>query len=1537
MVLRSRTPFARFLVQTIKAPRSALASAPSLFPVPVLFGDHLGRMPPSCNRRQRARIHLARATHAIVMALNYVHCGSSIDFSLLGRELSPLHYRVYRNVSSFLKTEVSTEPFLVPSAGRRFPQLDARLNELSSVVANLGLSGSPYSRAFPGTEVPADNSICDELEPYRSLDASRLSLVGRGHWDCSSFLDDGLILPFRDPNFLLTDRVPGFGDAPCLNDRPEEVAALAKKWDQQGLLYLHKEPVIQHHRVKVFNCFKSKEKDRQIGDRRGRNFSEQALKGPSSWLPTGPVFCQLFVCPRSQKLSISISDRKDYYHQVQVTRQRALANTVGPAVPEALVQSTEAYSAFVLRKVKRKLDRSVKGDDLDSKAPRALPSDSLVNVSFSSIFQGDHAGVEFATSAHEGLLLCAGCLSPRSRMVSSRPLFDAQHAQGLVIDDYFALSVEPIDMPAADTWSKHLLTKASSVYKSFGILGSIEKDVVASRQAKVVGAAINNGVDAVKQNMTTVASPAQKRLALSWISLQIASLRWTSDSLHSCLMGGWVSALLYRRPLMSVVQHAFSLVDHRQMDSSRPKLLSLPRSIADELVLLSVLCPLASTDISADFHPEVFATDSSKDKGAIVSAPISRSKAMMLHRACVSKGSYTRLIPKSTALLKVLGLEVEQLEEEATLCATASVPKPMAYSFDFLEIFAGSARVTAAVAARGISVGPPIDLSRSPEHDMRSSLIMRWLSHLIVECLIRAFMIEPVCTTFSIMRRPALRSKEQPLGFDVLDPQTLTGNQLALRSLQSMDLADRHSVAALLENPFTSKIRYLPSWKHVEALPSVSLCRCDSCRFGSPHLKSFRFLGAHLDLAPLSLRCKCSTKHLQIQGALTKRSAVYTEELADALSAVFEKAILAKRKQDEDFDCIHSEGHENLLVNDVARSSHWKLVSSWTFRKQSHINLQELAAILRLIYKLASSRFSSRVSILVDSLVCRGAMSKGRSSSRAIAALLRRCTAALLAANLYVITPFCPTRLNVADDPTRDHPIRDPVVSVIDESWKDKDVYKLANHPRLCRWAANWAMLVLRLIGPKALDFADRSVFFCPRAVCPVRGTVVQMDFDNTLGFPGEGPLASSACWSACSAYPSFVQLDFDSTLGFPGEGPPVLGGRSHFACFTEPGCLLLMLVVWTYHSHLGASAMPLRPQTANDYQRAGIRSTAPLTEGRRVLPQTSSLRSHLYSAFLRWTVDEGLNWDEMLSVSHAHIDEINSVIISYGRALYAAGRPYLHYVETINALASARPSLRRQLQGAWSLAFGWLQQEPGLHHTSMPPQVLLALLTTSLLWGWLRVAGCLALGWGALLRAGELVSSTRRQLLLPSDVYGTLDHALLTILEPKTRFTAAKHQCAKLDAPDLLFLVQLAFGNLQKHQKLWPLSAQTLRQRLKALMKALKLPLEKSSTHRCLDLGSLRAGGATWILNTTENAELTRRRGRWINAKTMEIYVQEVSSATFLLDLDQSTRESIVYLASLFPQVLQRTKFFLDSHIPESSWPYLSFPAGSDIRGQRV
>ena len=1403
-------------------------------------------------------------------------------------------------MTSFLKAEVHPEPFPVAQAGRRFPQLDARLSELCAAVTKLGVSGDPYSRAFPGYEVPSDNSKAEELEPYRNLDSSRIVLSGTGHWDCTPLLEDSLVLPFRDPDYLLIDRVPEIWEYPKMSDSVHEIAALAKKWDQQNLLVLHAEKVPIYQMVRVFNCYKNSQKDRQIGDRRGRNACEFALQGPSKRLPTGPDFSQIFINPKTHRLAISVSDRKDYYHQLSASYRRAVSNTLGPAVPCDLISDTKAFGIFLLSSAKKKYNRYEVGDLLGMHEVVRKKVPEEVHVSFRSILQGDHAGVEFATSAHEGLLKISGCLPEETRMTSHLPVQTTSKVEGLVIDDYYAVSVEPLSKAPLESWSWSRMQSASRAYDSAHILGSPEKDVKAQSSGKVIGAFLNSTERALAQGLVTASAPVEKRLALSWISMQIAQLRWTTDSLHLCLLGGWVSCLLYRRPLMAIVQDAFSLVDQNAVNPDKPKLLQLPRKVADELVLLAVFAPMMASDLSATPHPFLFATDSSKDKGAIVATKLPADDMLLLHRACQSKGSYTRLSTRYSELQKFQGFETHE-DVDIPSSKHPKIDRPMAYRFDFLEIFAGSARVTSFMDALGVVCGPPIDLSCSPEHDMQSPLLMNWLSHLIVEKLIKAFMIEPPCTTFSIMRRPALRSKEKPFGFNPSDVQTKTGNVLAHRGLQSLDLADRHGVVGLLETPFSSKLRYLPSWDSVLSLPSASFCRCDSCRFGSPHLKSFRFLGVHIDLSPVSLRCTCSGKHVVIQGSLTKKSAIYTEGLAKELARTFVLAI-ASRCGPFPEDDQPASGYENLLVNSLARSSDWSLVSSWTFRNQVHINLQELAAVLRLLYIVAREKTPYRIVVFVDSLVTRGALAKGRSTSRALNSLLKKVSATSIACSLFVVSPFCPTRLNVADDPTRCQPIRVPSVPLLSAAWAPQDRFRLATHSRLKRWASNWAHLLLRLVGSSCLYLRDRSCYPVPRV---------------------------------CSWFPrlrSGLPMDFDATLGFPGEGPSIRPSSSPHR--SSPGWVTLWLFVTCLCVVTVPSvAMPLRPRSSADSSRAVRRAQVPLVEGRKVLPQTSSLRESLLAAFIQWTLDEGLDWETMMASSYAFIEEINATLAAYGRALYAAGRPYLHFAETVNAVAASRPSLKRQLQGAWSLAFGWLQTEPGSHHTSMPPQVLLAFLNVALIWGWPYVAGCIALAWGALLRAGEVITATRRQLLLPQDVQFTIPHILLTIVEPKTRFSAAKHQCAKLDAGDLVQLVQLVFGRLQRHQRLWPFSGQTLRTRFRCILDALHLPKEKSDTHRALDLGSLRAGGATWLLNVTENAELTRRRGRWINNRTMEIYIQEVSSVTYLNDLDPATRSLILFHASVFPSTLSRISQMIEANIPPETWYLLLGPAGRDSR----
>eukprot|EP00435_Cladocopium_sp_Y103_P062657 s123_g24.t1 len=169
-------------------------------------------------------------------------------------------------------------------------------------------------------------------------------------------------------------------------------------------------------------------------------------------------------------------------------------------------------------------------------------------------------------------------------------------------------------------------------------------------------------------------------------------------------------------------------------------------------------------------------------------------------------------------------------------------------------------------------------------------------------------------------------------------------------------------------------------------------------------------------------------------------------------------------------------------------------------------------------------------------------------------------------------------------------------------------------------------------------------------------------------------------------------------------------------------------------------------------------------------------------------------------------------------------GRPYNHYAETINAVSSRKPVIRRQLQEAWNLAFAWVRDEPSVHHLAMPWQILLAAISVCLTWGWLDMAGLMALTWGALLRVGEVVQATRKDLLLPCDTNYTNRFALLSLREPKTRFTAARHQSAKLDIPDLLQVAHISFSRLLPWQRLWPRSGKTLRLRFRQVMKELHL-----------------------------------------------------------------------------------------------------------------
>ena len=157
-------------------------------------------------------------------------------------------------------------------------------------------------------------------------------------------------------------------------------------------------------------------------------------------------------------------------------------------------------------------------------------SEELVFGFFNSVIQGDHMGVEIATQGHRGLLKEGGFLDRKEELQSCVPFFGEKALQGLVIDDYFSVSVENVDELKAGSrpTPRHRFDQAQRIYGKAGLMGSKDKDVINSTSSKIVGAELVS--DDYVRALGLI--PLGKRLALSFLSLE---LYWSTDALHACL------------------------------------------------------------------------------------------------------------------------------------------------------------------------------------------------------------------------------------------------------------------------------------------------------------------------------------------------------------------------------------------------------------------------------------------------------------------------------------------------------------------------------------------------------------------------------------------------------------------------------------------------------------------------------------------------------------------------------------------------------------------------------------------------------------------------------------------------------------------------------------------------------------------------------------------------------------------------------------------------------------------------------------------
>lgn len=117
---------------------------------------------------------------------------------------------------------------------------------------------------------------------------------------------------------------------------------------------------------------------------------------------------------------------------------------------------------------------------------------------------------------------------------------------------------------------------------------------------------------------------------------------------------------------------------------------------------------------------------------------------------------------------------------------------------------------------------------------------------------------------------------------------------------------------------------------------------------------------------------------------------------------------------------------QHPLWTSVIKTSRFSLRWRRRTKHRCHINVSELSAALRAESRRCRQSPNQRILLASDSQVTLGAMIRGRSSSPALNSLLKMALPTLLAYNCYSNLQYIHTLDNVADDPTRDRPCREP-------------------------------------------------------------------------------------------------------------------------------------------------------------------------------------------------------------------------------------------------------------------------------------------------------------------------------------------------------------------------------------------------------------------------------------------------------------------------------------------------------------------------------
>lgn len=314
----------------------------------------------------------------------------------------------------------------------------------------------------------------------------------------------------------------------------------------------------------------------------------------------------------------------------------------------------------------------------------------------------------------------------------------------------------------------------------------------------------------------------------------------------------------------------------------------------------------------------------------------------------------------------------------------------------------------------------------------------------------------------------------------------------------------------------------------------------------------------------------------------------------------------------------------------------------------------------------------------------------------------------------------------------------------------------------------------------------------------------------------------------------------------------------------------------------------------------------------KRLLESGRALHSYLHQ--------RRLNWNLIQSGKSKTVDDL---LVQLTRDLHEAGlksglRIAKHAILLVQIL---RPRLRRGLQGAWEAVKSWEELSPSHFRPPVPLPVLACLTCKARIIAeqaksqadhrlWLLFSAFLLIGFYGLLRPGEMLNLRQNDIMLPNTLSLAGDFAVTRIQRPKNSRQMGIQQYVEVRHPDAInWLSWMKSSAPCPDAALWPSTANRFRRMFKHTCTALNLgPLKLSPA-------SLRAGGATWLVDEGLEIGKIRFLGRWAHMRSLEHYIQVARAQQIALEIVPSTAVKLKeFLRRFF--FLLRLPHFLEAQV---------------------